>query len=687
MKSTHNIGIIAHIDAGKTTTTERLLYITGLSHKLGEVDKGTATMDWMEQEQERGITISSSATTITWKEHTINIIDTPGHVDFTIEVERSLRVLDGAVGIFCAVGGVEPQSETVWKQSKHYNVGKIAYVNKMDRMGANFEKTIADIAHKLEVTPLPLTLPIGAEKTFEGIIDLLSMKELHWDIEQDGLTFTEKPIRSDMLLAAAEARARILDAASEYSDSIAEKYLADEPITHEALLTAIKQGVLNHSILPVFCGASLKNIGIQPLLDGIVSLLPRPEDMPPLVVHDFEDTDTTMPWKHPDKALGLVFKSMVDKHFGLMHFVRVYSGSIKSASTIFNISTGERERINRVLKMHANKSTQVEALHAGEIGVLIGPKNVRTGHTIGQELKPRVLLEYIPIPEPVISATMEAHNISDRDALLEVLSKLSVEDPSLRYGEDESTGQVIISGMGELHLEVMATRIQSDYGIESRLGHPQVKYRESVSTTHRESFMLSSMPGGKSDHAELQKAPLTITLEVAPGAENTGVVFHSQVAATTKETAKRLALSFIEKGATEAAQSGIVEGFPCVDMEVRLIDLDYDFSTAPVPDELLFTYATARAFQQAAQGATPIKMEPMMKLVITSPQECVGDALSTVTQRMGIVHEVVEEQTQNVIYAEAALRQLFGYATTVRSATQGRASFSMEFACYKALSA
>lgn len=692
MHTIHNIGIIAHIDAGKTTTTERLLYITGLSHKLGEVDEGTAAMDWMEQEQERGITISSSATTVAWKEHTINIIDTPGHVDFTIEVERSLRVLDGAVGIFCAVGGVEPQSETVWKQSKHYNVGKIAYINKMDRMGAHFEKTLADIAGKLKVRPLPLTLPIGKEKTFEGIIDLLRMKELHWDAEKNGLLFTEKPIRDEMLNAAREARNRIVDVASEYCDTIAEKYLADEAITNEQLLAALKQGVLDHSILPVFCGASLKNIGIQTLLDGIITLLPRPEDMPPLVVHDFKDTKKTMTWTHNTKTLALVFKSMIDKHFGLMHFVRVYSGSIKTASSICNTTTGERERINRVLKMHANKSTQVEALHAGEIGVLIGPKNVRTGHTIAEDLKPRVLLEYIPVPEPVISATMEAHNISERDALLDILLKLTVEDPSLRYGEDESTGQVVISGMGELHLDVVATRIQTEYNIPSRLGHPQVKYRESVSATHRDTFVIPPMlmarlPARlpiKLGHHPQEKYFESITLEVSAGDANTGIVFHSLLKAEKKETAKHLAISFIEKGVREASLAGIALGYPCVDMHITLRDIAYDFGAAPVPDELFCTYAASRAFQHVAHGAKPVKMEPIMKVVIASPQECVGGALGTITQRMGIVHEVIEEQTQSIIHAQAPLRTLFGYATSIRSATQGRASFTMEFDCYKA---
>ncbi len=684
MHTIHNIGIIAHIDAGKTTTIERLLYVTGLSHKLGEVDEGTAAMDWMEQEQERGITISSSATTITWKNHTVNIIDTPGHVDFTIEVERALRVLDGAVGIFCAVGGVEPQSETVWKQSQHYDVSKIAYINKMDRLGANFEKTIEDIARKLAVKPLPLTLPIGKEKNFEGIIDLLRMKELHWNAEKSGLVFTEKSIRSELYDIAQNARDHIVDIASEYSDSIAEKYLANEEITNEQLLTALKQGVLNHSILPVFCGASLKNIGIQTLLDGIVHFLPSPEDIPELVVHDFANIEKTMPWTYKNKALGLIFKSIVDKHFGLMHFVRVYSGSIKNASNIFNVTTGEKERITRVLKMHANKSTQVDALHVGEIGVLIGPKTVRTGHTVAEDIKPRILLEYIPIPEPVISATMEAHNISERDTLLDVLSKLSVEDPSLRYGEDKSTGQVVISGMGELHLEVIAKRIQSDYNITSRLGHPQVKYRESIRKTHKETFVMSSMPAEKNENLQLHKTPLEITLEVSAGDVNTGIVFYSQVKAEKKETAKCLAISFIEKGVKEAALSGIALGFPCVDMRINLIDIAYDFNAAPVLDELLYTYAASRAFQLAAHNAQPVKMEPIMKMVVVSPKECVGDALNTITQRMGIVHKVDEEQTQSIIHAYAALRKLFGYATSIRSATQGRASFTMEFDCYKA---
>ena len=675
MSWVHNIGIIAHIDAGKTTTTERLLFITGISHRLGEVDDGTATMDWMKQEQDRGITISSAATTLMWKEHTINVIDTPGHVDFTIEVERSLRVLDGAVGIFCAVNGVEPQSETVWRQSEHYNVSKIAYINKMDRLGADFEKTLQDIEQKLHVIPLPLFLPIGKEKDFEGIIDVLHQQELIWDNNTD-LSFVKKPVREELQEKAQQARIDLLEKLSEYSDEVAEKYLENKPISELEITSALKKGMSSHEILPIFCGASLKNIGIQPLLDGIVTLLPIPEELPPLLVHDFNDTATIIPWQHTNKTLALAFKSVMDKNYGLMNYVRVYSGSIDSGSVLINVTTGKKERITRILKMHANKSTQIQTLHKGDIGVIIGPKDIRTGHTLASDTKHKVLLEYIPIPQAVIASTMEVSNISERDKLLDILSKIAIEDPSFRYSEDENTGQIVISGMGELHLEVIATRIQEDYNIPCRRGNPQVKYRESVTSSYTERFTMTSMPGMIDKEIEL-----SLEIRVSMLAKNPEVVFTSGIEIDQKDTLKKLALQAIEKGVKETAAGGIVEGFPCISMSVELISLEYNFPLNNF-DSLVFEYAASHAFQNAARNANPVRMEPIMSLSVTAPEEWTGEALNTITQRSGIVHQVENKGNLNIINAEAPLRNLFGYSTVIRSVTQGRASFSIEFAYY-----
>ncbi len=662
-----NIGIMAHIDAGKTTTTERILFYTGENHKIGEVDNGDATMDWMEQEQDRGITITSAATTCYWKDHQINIIDTPGHVDFTAEVERSLRVLDGGVAVFCAVGGVEPQSETVWKQAEKYKVPRIAFINKMDRMGADFFAAVEDIRTKLGANPVPLFIPIGSESEFEGVIDILNMKEIRWDQETRGVEMIVSDIDESRSGLAEQWHENLLDSISAFSDEITELYLSGEEISVEMLKAVLREETIKGNMLPVFVGASLKNCGIQCLLDGVVDYLPSPDEMPPAVaIHAKKGDEISVPCDKEGRPLGLVFKIQSDREAGSLCFIRMYSGTITNGTAVLNISKNKRERITRLFRMHANKQEAVDSLSAGDIGAAIGFKLAQTGDTIGNESLP-ALLEKIEFPEPVISVAIEPKTMSDRDKLKNVLDILAKEDPTFVSKESEETGQLIISGMGELHLDILVTRIIKDFKVEANVGNPQVSYKESVSAevTHVEEF--NKVIAGKENSA-------VITLTVRPagrGGENSFSVADS--------IKKKLPAQFVEavrRGVTGSFTSGSLFGYPMVETEVILSDAQYDELTA---SEFAYEAAGAMGFDNACRKASPVKLEPIMNVDIATPKEYIGEVISNVTARGGLVESLESRPGSEHIKAQAALARMFGYSTTLRSLTQGRGTFSLAF--------
>ncbi len=668
----HNIGIIAHIDAGKTTTTERMLFFAGKTHKIGEVDTGTAQMDWMEQEQNRGITISSACTTIDWHEHSINIIDTPGHVDFTIEVERSLRVLDGAVGIFCAVSGVEPQSETVWHQAEHYHVARIAYINKIDRLGADFYAVLKDIQAKLSSEALPLYIPIGSEKDFEGIIDLLKMKEILWDKNSDGVIYSTQDIRDSYKEQAETWHNHLREKIIEYSDVLTEKFLNEEAISNQELTQTLRKAVQEHALLPVLCGSSLQNIGVQPLLDAVVQYLPYPQETPPPLLHAMSPSgNATKPLQEYKNALlGFVFKSVVDKDYGLMHYVRIYKGTLKKGSTVINTNTQKKERVLRILKMHANKSTQCEELHAGEIAVLIGPKSFITGHSFSDSTHDAYMLEGIQNIAPVISTTLEVQTLSDREQLLEVLQKLEIEDPSFHHKEDENTGQILISGMGELHLEVLATKIQNDYKLPVRQGHPTVNYKEAVTSQYSEVYTLDHIPG----QTDLS-IKASIELQVG-AAEQEGNIISNAVPNSVAD----IWLRYVENSIEDSMKSGVAFGYPMVNTHVHILDISYEGNESIA--EMSLRYSAAQAFYTIAHKATVVCMEPIMKVIITVPTDFVGDAMQPLNVRNSIIHNVDTKGNISIIHAESALSTLFGFSTVLRNSTEGRGRYSMEFLRY-----
>jgi len=661
-----NIGIIAHIDAGKTTTTERILFFTGKTHRIGEVDDGEATMDWMDQEQERGITITAAATTCYWRDYQVNIIDTPGHVDFTAEVERSLRVLDGAVAIFCAVGGVEPQSETVWHQADRYNVPRIAYINKLDRIGANFRGVLEEMKVKLGTMPLPLQLPIGAESELDGVIDLVEMREMRWSLEDQGTTISYSPIDPSRLSEARTGRENLLDYLSHLSDQLTELYVGGSEIPVELLRKAIRQGTLSRAFTPVVCGASLRNLGVQPLLDAVVDYLPSPLDLPPAKGHHAKkDTEVEVPCNPEAFCLGIVFKLQANREAGNLCFVRMYSGKIKEGQTVYNITKKKRERVNRLVRMHANHPQQIDQVEAGDIAVMIGLKGSQTGDTLGVEAFP-ILLERMHFPEPVISVAIEPKTLSERKKLQEVLAVLALEDPTFSVKENEETGELIISGMGELHLDVLVTRIFREFKVEARVGKPQVSYRETISaeTTHTEKY--HRMIAGK-EHA----AVITITAKPLPrGAGNRfisdlpeGVLPDELVAA-------------VERGVTAAFGSGVVYGYPALDIEVRLIGAEFhQASSTP----LAFEAAGAMSFDSACRAASPILLEPIMAVDVLTPSEFMGEVIGNLNARQGTIVNVESKPGADHVRAQAPLVAMFGYSTALRSATQGRATFTMEF--------
>ena len=665
-QKTRNIGIMAHIDAGKTTTTERILFYTGKSHRIGEVDDGEAIMDWMSQEQDRGITITSAATTCFWQDHKINIIDTPGHVDFTAEVERSLRVLDGAIAIFCAVGGVEPQSETVWHQAEKYIVPRIAYINKMDRIGADFFAVIEEMKKKLGATPLIMQLPIGKESDFSGIIDLLGMKEIHWKSESFGSEMEVVPISEAYQEEAQKWREQLIDTISAYSDEITELFLEGKEIPIDLIKQAVREQTIDRALTPVFTGASLKNIGVQPLLNAVLDYLPAPEDLPPIVGHHPKtDEEVEVERISEGPPVGLVFKIQSDREAGSLNFIRVYSGTFKTGQTYMNFDKKKRERFNRVLRMHSNRYEKMDSVSAGDIAVVIGMKLTQTGDTLGSEGN-QVLLERMVFPEPVISVAIEPKTLSDRDKLKGILEGLQLEDPTFFVNENEETGQLIIRGMGELHLEVLVTRIMEDYRIDAKIGNPQVTYRESISKEVDHTQTYHKVLGGKENTAE-------ITIHLEPMPRGSGNSYSTEL---TKNDLPQEMLDAVERGITNSFSSGILYGYPCYDIGVTLKKVGYNQNTSTA---FAFEASASQGLDAACHKAAPVLLEPIMKIDILVPKEFLGDVINHLTARGGMVVSLESRATVEHIHGESPLANMFGYSTALRSMTQGRGNFAMEF--------
>ncbi|HQC26846.1 MAG TPA: elongation factor G [Treponemataceae bacterium] len=664
-----NIGIMAHIDAGKTTTTERILYYTGKIHRIGEIDDGAATMDWMSQEQERGITIQSAATTTYWKDCQINIIDTPGHVDFTAEVERSLRVLDGAVAVICAVGGVQPQTETVWRQANEYKVPRLCFVNKMDRIGADFYAALDDVAEKFGETCLALVLPIGKESNYEGLIDLIRMKELRFDVESEGEIIHESEIDASRRAEAEEWREKIIDALSMHNDEIAELYLSGEDVPEALIIKQIRQSTIERHFIPFFCGSARKNSGIQPLIDAIVAYLPAPDEVAPAIgINVKKEESITIPCDADAMPLGLIFKIQHEREAGSLAYIRMYSGKIKSGEQVYNIGKKKRERVNRLLRMHSNKSDPLDSVSAGDIAVIIGLKQAQTGDTIGSEGVP-ILLESMHFPEPVISVSIEPETLSDRDKLKETLDILSKEDPTFISRDDKETGQLIISGMGELHLDVLVTRMLEDFKLQAKVGKPQVTYRESISGEAQHTENYEKLLGGKEQTA-------SVSLLVKP-ATSEGNSYSNSL--RMPEIPQEI-FDAIKRGVENSFMSGIQYGYPCTNISVELVDLDYSELTSTA---FAFEACTVQAFDAACKKASPEILEPIMNVDILSPKEFVGDAMSQITQRGGLILSLDSKPSIEVVHAQAPMEKMFGFSTSLRSVTQGRASFSMAFSHFQ----
>ncbi len=667
-----NIGIMAHIDAGKTTTTERILYYTGKIHKIGEIDDGQATMDWMAQEQERGITICSAATTTYWKDHQINIIDTPGHVDFTAEVERSLRVLDGAVAVICAVDGVQPQTETVWKQADEFAVPRLCFMNKMDRIGADFFGSMADVAEKFGVETLALQIPIGEGQEFEGVIDLLNMKEIRWHEEDEGETFDVTEVDASRLDQAKEWREKLVETVAGSDDALMEIYLEGGEITVDQLKKAIRAGTISRAFVPFVMGSARHNQGVQPLIDAVIDYLPSPLDIPPAkgirIKKDTEE-EVDVPTDVSKMPLGLVFKIQYDREMGPLCYVRMYSGKIQAGTQIFNINKKKRERVNRILRMHANKSEPCDSVSAGDIAVFIGLKLAQTGDSIGTEAFP-ILLEQPKFPQPVISVALEPESMSEKDKMNETLEILSREDPTFTSHEDAETGQLIISGMGELHLDVLVTRMRDDFGVKCNVGAPQVTYRESVSGSAEASEDFSRVLAGKEN-----TAGLTITVEQREQGSGNSFEITCRHAEVPDEI-----IESIKSGFMSALNSGIKYGYPCTDVGVKVTAIKYDELTSST---FAFEACAAQVFDKACTAANPVILEPVMNVDISCPKEFVGPASSQLSQRGGNIMGQDSKTTGEVIHAQAPMANMFGFTTNLRSATQGRASFSMEFSHFQ----
>ncbi len=671
LEDVRNIGIAAHIDAGKTTTTERILFYTGVSHKIGEVHEGAATMDWMEQEQERGITITSAATTCEWNGKQINIIDTPGHVDFTIEVERSMRVLDGAVAVFCAVGGVQPQSETVWRQANRYGVPRMVFVNKMDRTGADFYNVEEQIRLRLKANPIAIQLPIGAEDGFKGIVDLVKMKAILWDDDAAmGSNYHEAEIPADMVEKANQYRAQMMEAAAEGDDTLMEKFFEEGELTNEEIMRGIKAGCLKMEIIPMTCGTAFKNKGVQTLLDAVVDYLPSPLEVAAITGTKEDDEEVEVAVESRDDApfAGLAFKIMTDPFVGQLTFVRVYRGVLESGTYAYNTIKGKKERIGRIVKMHANKREEIKELYAGEIGAVVGLKDTTTGDTLCSE-DDRLILERMHFPEPVISVAVEPKTKPDQEKMGIALAKLAAEDPSFRVHTDEETGQTIISGMGELHLEILVDRMFREFKVEAEVGAPQVAYRESIRAEVKQEYKYAKQSGGRGQFGH-------VYLIVKPGEPGTGYTFHNEIkgGVIPKEY-----VPAVEKGCKEAMQKGVLAGYPIEDIEVTLYDGSYHEVDS---SEMAFKLAASMGFKEACRKANPAILEPMMKVEVEVPENFMGDVIGDLNRRRGQVNNMGDRSGNKIVDAFVPLSEMFGYSTDLRSATQGRASYSMEFDHY-----
>ena len=670
LEKTRNIGIMAHIDAGKTTTTERILYYTGVSYKIGEVHEGTATMDWMEQEQERGITITSAATTCSWRDHRINIIDTPGHVDFTIEVERSLRVLDGAVAVFCSVGGVEPQSETVWRQADKYHVPRIAFINKMDRVGADFFRGVDMIRDRLKANAVPIQLPIGKESDFAGVIDLVEMKAIVWNDESLGATFQVLEVPEEEMELALEYREKMIEELATHNDDLMDKYLNGEKFTIEEIRDAIRKSTIDIKIIPVVCGSAFKNKGVQNLLDAVVDYMPAPTDIPAIKgVNPDTEAEEERNASDAEPFSALAFKIMGDPFVGQLCFFRVYSGVLSSGSYVYNSTKGKKERIGRILKMHANKREEIKEVYAGDIAAAVGLKYTTTGDTLCIDSNP-VILESIEFPEPVISIAIEPKTKADQEKLGISLSKLASEDPSFRVKTDEETGQTIISGMGELHLEIIVDRLMREFKVEANVGKPQVAYRETITKKVKVEGKFVRQSGGRGQYGH-------VWLEIEPQEPGAGYEF---IDAIKGGVVPREYIPAVDKGIQESLSTGGLAGFPVVDVKVSLIDGSYhDVDSS----EMAFKIAGSMGFKEGCSKASPILLEPIMSVEVVVPEEYMGDVIGDLNSRRGHIMGMESRAGAQVITAMVPLAMMFGYATDVRSATQGRATYTMTFHHYE----
>ena len=672
-----NLGIMAHIDAGKTTTTERILFYTGISHKLGEVHDGAATMDWMAQEQERGITITSAATTCFWKGmdmqypgHRINIIDTPGHVDFTIEVERSLRVLDGACAVFCAVGGVEPQSETVWRQADRYGVPRLAFVNKMDRMGADFLRVVKQVKERLGGNAVPVQLPIGAEEDFKGVVDLVGMRAIVWDEESRGMNYTLREIPKEMAEQCREWREVMIEAAAEANEAVMEKYLESEELSEKEIKAGLRARTLNNEIVPILCGSAFKNKGVQAMLDAVIDYMPSPIDVPAIkgIAGDATEREEERPSTDEAPFAALAFKIATDPFVGSLTFFRVYSGVLKSGDSVFNPVKGKRERFGRILQMHANDREEIKEVHAGDIAAAVGLKDVTTGDTLCAQ-DALITLERMEFPAPVISVAVEPRTKGDQEKMGVALFKLAQEDPSFQVRTDEESGQTIISGMGELHLEIIVDRMKREFSVEANVGTPQVSYRETIRTQVEQEGRFVRQSGGRGQYGH-------VYLRIEPQEPGAGFEFVNEIVGgvVPKEY-----IPAVGKGVEEAMASGIVAGFPVVDVKVILYDGSYHEVDS---SEMAFKIAGSMGFKEGAAKAKPVLLEPIMKVEVVTPEDYMGDVMGDLNSRRGMVQGMDDAPSGKIIRAGVPLAEMFGYATDLRSATQGRATYSMEFAKY-----
>ncbi len=667
---TRNIGIMAHIDAGKTTTTERVLFYTGINYKLGEVHDGTATMDWMVQEQERGITITSAATTCHWQDHRINIIDTPGHVDFTIEVERSLRVLDGAIAVFCSVGGVEPQTETVWRQADKYGVPRIAYINKMDRVGADFFRVVKMIEDRLGARPLVIQLPVGSEDSFQGVVDLVRMKAILWDNENLGASFRVDAIPAELREQADEYRETMLETLADCDDGILTAYLQGEEISGERLVQAIRAAGLNLQLVPVLCGAAFRNKGVQTLLDAVIDYLPSPLDVPPIRGTDPDSGDEAVRVTSDEAPFSaLAFKIMADPFVGSLTFFRVYSGTRKSGAFVYNASTGRRERLGRILKMHANKREEIDEVCAGDIAAAVGLRSAKTGDTLCDENNP-ILLESIEFPEPVIAIAIEPKSRDDQEKLASSLQKLAKEDPSFRVTVDQETGQTLISGMGELHLEVIVDRLLREFKVDANVGKPQVAYKETIRRTVEQEGRFVRQSGGRGQFGH-------VYLRLEPQPTGRGFEF---VSAIKGGVIPQEYVPAVQNGVVQATTNGGLVGYPVVDVKVTLLDGSYHEVDS---SEMAFTIAASMAFKEALRKAAPVLLEPVMDVEVVVPEEFMGDVIGDISARRGKVLGMTSKAGAQVVESRVPLSQMFGYATDLRSRTQGRATYTMQFSRYE----